>query len=101
MSIKKGTHTVLTGANGSGKSTLLGLLAGVYYPNSGEIIAHTSKLGFVGPNPLIFHGTLRENLLYGNNEIVNDKKLLETINRFKLFNINEEIDLDRIVSNNY
>lgn len=99
LSIKKGTHTVLTGANGSGKSTLLGLLAGVYYPNSGEIIAHTSKLGFVGPNPLIFHGTLRENLLYGNNEFVNDKKLLDTINRFKLFNINEEIDLDRIVSN--
>jgi len=99
LKINRGSHTVFTGANGSGKSTLLGLLAGVYYPNQGEVVANTSKLGFVGPNPLIFNGTLRENLLYGNSENIKDEILLNAIGKFKLFNLNEEIDLNKEISN--
>ena len=59
LRIERNLHTVITGSNGSGKSTLLGILAGVYFPNSGQVIGRSNKLGFVGPNPLIFSGTIK------------------------------------------
>ena len=64
--IKKNKHTVLTGANGSGKSTLLGLLAGVFYSESGQVIANCNQFGYIGATPLIFSASLRDNILYGN-----------------------------------
>lgn len=99
LNIKKGSHTVVTGPNGSGKSTLLGLLAGVYYPNEGEVITYSQNLGFVGPNPLIFSGTIRENLLYGNNKNVSDNEIIEAIKKFDLFGLDIEIDLNKSISN--
>ena len=74
LKIEKGSHTIITGTNGTGKSTLLGLLAGVFYPNAGKVYAGSEKLGFVGPNPLIFTMSLRES--YGNKNHRSDKKLL-------------------------
>lgn len=99
LQIKKGSHTVFTGPNGSGKSTILGLLAGVYYPTNGEIIANTSKLGFVGPNPLIFTASLRDNLLYGNTKTVNDSEIEKVIKEFNLFHESQAINLDKLISN--
>ena len=46
--LSKNKHTVLTGANGSGKSTLLGLLAGVYYAETGKVRANCRKFGYIG-----------------------------------------------------
>ena len=99
LNITKGSHTIITGTNGTGKSTLLGLLAGVYYPNTGKVFARTEKLGFVGPNPLIFTASLRENLMYGNNIDKSDKEIIEIINKFKLFEDKNQVDLDVRVDN--
>ena len=99
LNITKGSHTIITGTNGTGKSTLLGLLAGVFYPNAGKVFARTEKLGFVGPNPLIFTGSLRENLMYGNKNNKSDKEIIEIINKFKLFEDKVQIDLDVRVDN--
>jgi len=99
LKINRGSHTVFTGVNGSGKSTLLGLLAGVYYPNQGEVIANTSNLGFVGPNPLIFDASLKENLMYGNKKNLADETLIEAVQHFKLFNLNQDIDLKKNITN--
>ena len=63
--------------NGTGKSTLLGLLAGVFYPSNGSIFARSEKLGFVGPNPLIFSASLRENIMYGNKILKSDTEILK------------------------
>ena len=71
--IDKKKHTVLTGANGSGKSTLLGLLAGVFYSESGKITANCNNFGYIGATPLIFNSSLRENILYGNDKDTNSK----------------------------
>ena len=47
LNITKGSHTIITGTNGTGKSTLLGLLAGVYYSNTGKVLARTgNRFGF-------------------------------------------------------
>ena len=92
LQIDKNTHTVITGDNGSRKSTLLGLMAGVFYPNSGKVTTNTNKIGFVGASPLIFTASLRENLLYGNNKNVDDTKILN-IRKFKTFNEESNYDL--------
>ncbi|MBR3144222.1 ABC transporter ATP-binding protein [Candidatus Saccharibacteria bacterium] len=61
--IKKGEFIGIVGRNGSGKSTLLKILAGVYYPEKGEIIINGNLVPFielgVGFNPEL---TGRENV---------------------------------------
>jgi ABC-type multidrug transport system fused ATPase/permease subunit len=99
LNIEKGSHTIITGTNGTGKSTLLGLLAGVFYPNSGKVYARSEKFGFVGPNPLIFSMTLRENLMYGNKNSKSDEEILEMIQSFNLFEDKVKVDLDVKVNN--
>ncbi len=99
LEIKKDSHTVLTGPNGSGKSTILGLLAGVFYPNQGKILANSTKLGFVGPTPLIFSGTLRANLVYGCKDEIKDEEIVKNIKEFKLFEESKAINLQQKISN--
>ena len=85
LKIKKNTHTVITGANGSGKSTLLGLIAGMYIPNKGSSEVYSDKIGYVGVTPLVFEGSLRENLLYGNQRKVEDEEIIELLNEFNFY----------------
>lgn len=63
FSIKKGEFVGIVGRNGSGKSTLLKILAGVYYPQSGEVIIDGNLIPFielgVGFNPEL---TARDNV---------------------------------------
>ncbi len=61
--IKKGEFVGIVGRNGSGKSTLLKILAGIYYPQAGEVIINGTLVPFielgVGFNPEL---TGRENV---------------------------------------
>ena len=61
--IKKGEFVGIVGRNGSGKSTLLKILAGVYYPEKGEVTINGTLVPFielgVGFNPEL---TGRENV---------------------------------------
>ena len=98
LSIKKGTHNLIIGHNGSGKSTLIGLMAGIYKPNSGEIMVSTNKFGYVGPVPLIFDDTLKNNLLYGVNGNVDNKKIIKLIEQFNIFDSEENINLDKKIN---
>ncbi len=61
--IKKGEFLGIVGRNGSGKSTLLKILAGIYYPEKGDVIINGTLVPFielgVGFNPEL---TGRENV---------------------------------------
>ena len=63
FNIKKGEFVGIVGRNGSGKSTLLKILAGIYYPEKGEIVVNGTLVPFielgVGFNPEL---TGRENV---------------------------------------
>ena len=98
LNIRKNIHTVITGPNGSGKSTLLGLIAGIYTPSSGTVSVNTPKIGYVGVTPLVFEGTIRDNLLYGNKKNIEDAYLEQIIKEFNFFT-EKKIDLDYQVNN--
>ncbi len=97
LNLKKNSHYVITGPNGSGKSTLLGLIAGLYIPQSGNINIYSNKIGYVGVNPLIVSGTLKENLIYGNRKEVEDTQIHKLIEKFSLFE-DETIDLNKAIT---
>ena len=63
LEVKKGEFLGIVGRNGSGKSTLLKILAGVYYPEHGEVTINGQLVPFielgVGFNPEL---TGRENV---------------------------------------
>ena len=97
--INRNTHTVITGANGSGKSTLLGLLAGVFYPNDGEVYSFSNKFGYIGATPLIFNSTLHDNIMYGNDLQVEDDNIIEILRILQTFKEEQNYDLKNIISN--
>jgi ABC-type multidrug transport system fused ATPase/permease subunit len=75
--IRRGERIALVGANGSGKSSLVNLILGYYRPQRGglrvnrqsyddvDMRAVRSRIGLVPQNPLLFLGTVRENVSYG------------------------------------
>ena len=99
LSIPVNQHTILTGPNGSGKSTLLGLISGVLYSEKGNVTTYKDKFGYIGAIPLIFTGTLKQNLMYGNDEVISDKKIMELLKEFDVFKEKRNYDLTREISN--
>ena len=99
LQIQENTHTLIVGPNGSGKSTFLGILAGIFHPTSGKLYAYRNKFAYVGPVPLIFTTTLKNNLIYGISNNIDDDELLYYIDKLNLFSKNRKINLDEIISN--
>lgn len=73
--IEPGQKLAMLGRVGSGKSTLLRLMAGLYAPSAGNVRLDgvdlqqlepsevRSSIGYVGQDPQLFMGTLRDNLV--------------------------------------
>jgi len=99
LRIKDKSHTILTGPNGSGKSTIIGLISGLYIAKSGIVSVKSANKGYVGVTPLITQDTLRNNLLYGNGNNVEDKKILDLMEEFNFFASVDDGDLNKIIDN--
>lgn len=81
---KRGDVIGIIGGTGSGKSTLVNLLPRFYEPTEGSITvdgidsrefprkALRDRIGVVPQKAMLFHGTIRENLLWGNADATDD-----------------------------
>lgn len=99
FSIKKGEMIGLVGPSGSGKSTITKLINRFYDVSSGDIYIDgkdlkSLELGYlrkqiavVHQDPYLFHGTLLDNIRYGNEEA----DLMDVINATKIANAHEFI----------
>jgi len=99
FSISKNTHTIIIGPNGSGKSTLLGLIAGIFYSETGTVKTFSDKYGYIGATPLIFDDTLYENINYGNNSQLDETKVVEYLKILETFKESENYNLNRKINN--
>ncbi|WP_353131961.1 type I secretion system permease/ATPase [Limnohabitans sp.] len=96
IKIEAGQHVALLGRVGSGKSTLLRLMAGLYTPLAGSVRLDgvemqqiepaevRSCMGYVGQDPQLFMGTLRENMVLSETWI-SDSKIIEVLKSLDLY----------------
>lgn len=85
LNVKSGTHVAVVGPTGCGKTTLINLLMRFYDVNSGRITVDgtdirdmkrddlRSRYGMVLQDSWLFHGTIMENLRYGNENASDDE----------------------------
>ena len=90
LKVNKGETVAFIGSTGSGKSTLINLIPRFYDVTKGEILVDgvnikdykesflRSKLGYVSQKAVIFSGTVKSNIKYGNNKIT-DKIIKDAI----------------------
>ncbi len=76
--LERGKTYALVGPTGGGKTTTASLIARLYDPSKGTILLdgkdirsydpleRTKKVGFILQEPFLFTGTVKENILYGN-----------------------------------
>ncbi|KAH3668663.1 hypothetical protein OGAPHI_002417 [Ogataea philodendri] len=100
LKINKGDHVCLVGPSGCGKSTVAQLLLRYYEPESGQIIVDGEPLtevslanfreqtGIVQQEPMLFSGTLRENITYGKMDATDEEiqKVCDLANCSKFIN---------------
>ena len=80
LSLERGKTYALVGPTGGGKTTTASLMARLYDPAAGTIYLEgkdirsydaadrAKKIGFILQEPFLFTGTVRDNILYGNEE---------------------------------
>ena len=82
---RPGEVTAIIGSTGSGKSTLINLIPRFYDVDSGGILIDgvdvqkmsqatlRAKIGFVPQKALLFSGTIRENIRFGNDQVTDEE----------------------------
>ena len=80
FSLERGKTYALVGPTGGGKTTTASLLARLYDPVEGEVrlngrdirtfepAERSQRIGFILQEPFLFTGTVRDNILYGNEQ---------------------------------
>ncbi|MBL8029936.1 MAG: ABC transporter ATP-binding protein [Candidatus Doudnabacteria bacterium] len=104
--LEKGKTYALVGPTGGGKTTTASLMARLYDPTSGEVFLdgkdirsylpaeRTKKVGFILQEPILFTGTVKENILYGNEQYssLSEEELTNIIHKAGLEKILERFD---------
>jgi ATP-binding cassette subfamily B protein len=104
--LEQGKTYAFVGPTGGGKTTTASLISRLYDPTEGEVYLNGSdlrsydaeelskKIGFILQEPFLFNGTVRDNILYGNetykslsdaqlNEILKEEGLENLVARFE------------------
>lgn len=100
INVNKGEMVALVGPTGSGKTTIMNLLNRFYDVNNGSVLfddidireielsSLRSHVGIVLQDSVLFSGTIRENIAFGNPDVTES----EIINAAKQANIHEFIE---------
>ncbi len=103
--LQRGKTYAFVGPTGGGKTTTASLISRLYDASQGTILLdgkdirsytaceRASKIGFILQDPILFTGTVRENILYGNSDCgaltnqqlenkLNDTQILSLLKRF-------------------
>ena len=90
--LERGKTYAFVGPTGGGKTTTASLIARLYDPTSGQVLLNgtdirsldastrAAKIGFILQEPFLFTGTIRDNILYGNecfNDLTDDELMKE------------------------
>src|SRR5580692_4638678 len=101
--MERGKAYALVGPTGGGKTTTANLMARLYDPTQGSVLMHgrdirsytpderAQKIGFILQDPFLFSGTVRDNIVYGNEPYrdYSSRKLAEVL---------EEANLSTLIS---
>ena len=94
FTLNSGRTYALVGPTGGGKTTTASLMARLYDPTGGQVLLggkdirsyqaeeRTRKIGFILQEPFLFTGTIRDNVLYGNEQYrdLSDEQLVSLLN---------------------
>jgi ATP-binding cassette, subfamily B, bacterial len=95
FSLERGKTYALVGPTGGGKTTTASLMARLYDPTAGRVLLdgrdirsynpeeRAKKVGFILQEPFLFTGTIRDNVLYGNEQYrdYSDEQLVSLLNQ--------------------
>ena len=110
---KKGEFIGIIGGTGSGKTTLINLLTGAYNSTQGTLLINdkpitdytkkslTNNIGLVPQKAVLFTGTIRENILWGNAN-ASDEEIQTALKNSQANNIisSKENGLDEFIEQN-
>lgn len=112
LSVKKGETVGVIGGTGSGKSSLVSLIPHFYDVTKGSVLLNgvdvksytkdmlINKIGFVFQNSVLFKGSLRENLKWGNKDAT-DEDMINALKKAQIYKeIQQKNGLDTIVEQN-
>lgn len=84
--IRAGTTSLIVGASGTGKTTLFQILLGLLSPTCGSVVTVDQNgkispikglipqvISYVGPDPFLIAGSIRDQLLVGNQSLTDDE----------------------------
>jgi ATP-binding cassette subfamily B protein len=91
--LEAGKTYAFVGPTGGGKTTTASLMARLYDPTAGRVLLdgrdirscapeeRSRKIGFILQDPMLFTGTIRDNILYGNDQYLrySDEQLLSLL----------------------
>ncbi len=106
MELERGKTYALVGPTGGGKSTTAALMARLYDATEGKVLLNgkdirsykkselTKIIGFILQEPLLFTGSLAENIKYGNTELtdINDNLLESKLKELGLLKLIERFE---------